>query len=269
MEWTQYILCGRLPGMTPGPRVAASISPLMSHPSVKWTFILLTAALFSTAYGIARAHLRREHLQARLLTAAPDALVKDGALMRYAVEQARPLYAANCARCHGVDMRGNTALGAPDLTDRVWLYGEGSVFDIERTLLYGIRSGRSKSHNVTDMPAFGSSGTLSASEVRSVVQYVLQLSGRPHRSDASEGRSLYDGKANCADCHGDAARGNSDYGAPDLTANVWNSGADPAALYTAIYFGQHHVMPGWIDTLSLEQIRALALYVYSSSHQTP
>lgn len=32
-------------------------------------------------------------------------------------------YETVCAACHGIDGRGNPALGAPDLTDAVWLYG--------------------------------------------------------------------------------------------------------------------------------------------------
>jgi len=30
-----------------------------------------------------------------------------------------------CAACHGMDGKGNTALGAPNLTDDVWLHGWG------------------------------------------------------------------------------------------------------------------------------------------------
>jgi len=33
------------------------------------------------------------------------------------------LYAGICAACHGADARGNTQLGAPDLTDNYWMYG--------------------------------------------------------------------------------------------------------------------------------------------------
>src|SRR5690606_18602629 len=35
----------------------------------------------------------------------------------------RRLYLDNCAACHGMEAKGNTALGAPNLTDSVWLYG--------------------------------------------------------------------------------------------------------------------------------------------------
>ena len=33
------------------------------------------------------------------------------------------LFADNCAVCHGTDAKGNRALGAPNLTDGIWLYG--------------------------------------------------------------------------------------------------------------------------------------------------
>jgi len=35
----------------------------------------------------------------------------------------RPLYADNCAACHGPAGEGNKELGAPRLSDKVWLYG--------------------------------------------------------------------------------------------------------------------------------------------------
>jgi cytochrome c oxidase cbb3-type subunit III len=33
------------------------------------------------------------------------------------------VFAENCAACHGEDGKGQTALGAPNLTDSIWLYG--------------------------------------------------------------------------------------------------------------------------------------------------
>ena len=43
-----------------------------------------------------------------------------------------------CAACHGVDGRGNAALGAPNLFDNVWLYG-GDIASVVAT----VRDGRS------------------------------------------------------------------------------------------------------------------------------
>lgn len=46
-------------------------------------------------------------------------------------------YATVCAACHGVDGKGNAALGAPNLTDNDWMYGS-TLEDIK----YGINNGR-------------------------------------------------------------------------------------------------------------------------------
>ncbi|MGF1651394.1 MAG: cytochrome-c oxidase, cbb3-type subunit III [Hyphomicrobiaceae bacterium] len=35
----------------------------------------------------------------------------------------QPVYEENCASCHGDDGKGNHELGAPNLTDAIWLYG--------------------------------------------------------------------------------------------------------------------------------------------------
>ncbi len=57
----------------------------------------------------------------------------------------RAVFAANCVACHGPDGRGNTTLGAPDLTDRTWLYG-GDAQSVYTTIFEG-RQG--------EMPAWG------------------------------------------------------------------------------------------------------------------
>ncbi|KQZ77802.1 cytochrome C oxidase Cbb3 [Rhodanobacter sp. Root561] len=75
----------------------------------------------------------------------------------------QPMF-ATCAACHGADGKGNPALGAPNLTDQVWLHG-GSVADIEKTIGEG-RQGH--------MPAW--SPRLSDDQIRVVAAYVYQLS---------------------------------------------------------------------------------------------
>jgi cytochrome c oxidase cbb3-type subunit 3 len=71
---------------------------------------------------------------------------------------------AVCAACHGADGRGNVALGAPNLTDDVWLHGWGA----ERVAAI-VRSGKT---NV--MPAHGE--RLSAEQVHVLSAYVWGLS---------------------------------------------------------------------------------------------
>jgi len=51
----------------------------------------------------------------------------------------KALFAANCVTCHGDNAKGNVELGAPDLTDRSWIYG-GDVESIYDTV-WGGRQG--------------------------------------------------------------------------------------------------------------------------------
>lgn len=51
---------------------------------------------------------------------------------------------AACAACHGPEAKGNPALGAPNLTDKVWLYGS-SVETISETISKG-RTNRMPAH---------------------------------------------------------------------------------------------------------------------------
>ena len=71
---------------------------------------------------------------------------------------------AVCAACHGADGKGMAAMGAPNLTDKTWLYG-GSVATIMET----IRLGR---NNV--MPAFAD--FLGEAKVHLLAAYVWGLS---------------------------------------------------------------------------------------------
>ena len=41
-----------------------------------------------------------------------------------------------CAACHGTDGKGNPALGAPDLTDNDWLFGDSRA-DVTETVANG------------------------------------------------------------------------------------------------------------------------------------
>jgi cytochrome c oxidase cbb3-type subunit 3 len=50
------------------------------------------------------------------------------------------LYTQNCSACHGAEAKGQHALGAPNLTDDIWLY-DGSAAGIRQTLRMG-RNGK-------------------------------------------------------------------------------------------------------------------------------
>lgn len=69
-----------------------------------------------------------------------------------------------CAACHGADGKGNPLLGAPNLTDRTWLYG-GSL----ATVMDTINRGRTN-----QMPPFGE--LLGEGKVHLLAAYVWGLS---------------------------------------------------------------------------------------------
>jgi cytochrome c oxidase cbb3-type subunit 3 len=60
----------------------------------------------------------------------------------------KPLFAQTCAACHGADGKGNRDIGAPNLTDRVWLYGS-----TEATITETVTKGRGEPSAVPRMPA--------------------------------------------------------------------------------------------------------------------
>jgi cytochrome c oxidase cbb3-type subunit 3 len=76
----------------------------------------------------------------------------------------KPLFAQTCAACHGAEGKGNPQLGAPNLTDKTWLYGAGEAVIIE-----GITRGRNN-----QMPAHKE--LLTASKIHLLTAYVYSLS---------------------------------------------------------------------------------------------
>jgi cytochrome c oxidase cbb3-type subunit 3 len=82
-----------------------------------------------------------------------------------ALQRGAILYAENCAACHGEAGTGNRDVGAPNLTDRIWLYG-GDKSAIVQTIAYS-RTGV--------MPAWG--GRLDPAVVNMLAVYVHALGG--------------------------------------------------------------------------------------------
>jgi cytochrome c oxidase cbb3-type subunit III len=72
--------------------------------------------------------------------------------------------AAGCLGCHGPEGKGNIAMGAPNLTDKVWLYGSS-----EATIIETITNGRQNK-----MPAWKE--FLGDGKVHVLSAYVLSLS---------------------------------------------------------------------------------------------
>ncbi|MBK7005256.1 MAG: cytochrome-c oxidase, cbb3-type subunit III [Burkholderiales bacterium] len=75
----------------------------------------------------------------------------------------KPKFAA-CAACHGMDGKGNQAMGAPNLADDVWLHGYG-----ENAIIAMINSGKTN-----QMPAQGEK--FSSEQIHVLAAYVWGLS---------------------------------------------------------------------------------------------
>ena len=101
--------------------------------------------------------------------------VKDAAAYVYALSgnahdsiraaRGREKFAQVCAACHGADGKGNQALGAPNLTDKTWLYGSGPA--IAETISNG---------RVSMMPAH--KDLLTPAKIQLLTAYVYSLSGK-------------------------------------------------------------------------------------------
>jgi len=80
-------------------------------------------------------------------------------------EAGTEIFLDNCAACHGDNGMGSRDLGAPNLTDAIWLYG-GDLASLEQTVRYA-RFGV--------MPPWGE--RLTEAEIKAVTAYVHQLGG--------------------------------------------------------------------------------------------
>ncbi|MBX6419757.1 MAG: cytochrome-c oxidase, cbb3-type subunit III [Nevskia sp.] len=76
-------------------------------------------------------------------------------------------FALTCAPCHGADGKGNKILGAPNLTDDIWLFRGGRA-GVEETIMKGRQSA---------MPAW--QNVLTPDEIRVVAAYVYSLAPHP------------------------------------------------------------------------------------------
>ena len=179
-------------------------------------------------------------------------------LLRFAMASGGAAFQTNCAPCHGRGAQGAT--GYPNLNDDDWLWG-GTIADIERTILYGIRSDH-KDTRVSQMPRFGVDKILKPDEIDSASAYVQSLSKRA--SDpvvAKKGEAIF--AEQCAGCHGADGRGNPEFGAPNLTDAISLYGNSNAAIHQSIETGRGGMMPAWVDRLDKTTIKSLAIYVHS------
>ena len=83
----------------------------------------------------------------------------------YDAAKGAKIFADNCVACHGDGGKGNQELGAPNLTDKIWLYGSD-----EASLVETISSGRAGV-----MPAW--EGRLDPATLKAMAVYVHSLGG--------------------------------------------------------------------------------------------
>jgi cytochrome c oxidase cbb3-type subunit 3 len=83
----------------------------------------------------------------------------------YDAAKGEKIFAENCVACHGDGGKGNLELGAPNLTDKIWLYGSD-----EATLIETISNGRAGV-----MPAW--EGRLDPATIKAMAVYVHSLGG--------------------------------------------------------------------------------------------
>jgi len=81
------------------------------------------------------------------------------------LDAGKKLFADNCASCHGDAGKGNQELGAPNLSDKIWLYGSD-----EDTIIETITNGRGGV-----MPTW--EGLLDAATINALTVYVHTLGG--------------------------------------------------------------------------------------------
>ena len=215
--------------------------------------------------------------RARLMRADPDTVMQSPELARFAIAYAQPAYDQHCASCHGDHLQGDRRNGVPDLTHPAWLYGEGRVGQIERTILYGIRSGNSRGWNLADMPAFAQAEpykrykipALEPGEIRDVIEFLLVTGGKAgDRAAAARGAQIFAAKGECFDCHSADAQGDAAIGAPNLIDDVWLYGTGSREdIYDSIARGRAGICPAWAQELSPVTVRALAVLVYAVSHK--
>jgi cytochrome c oxidase cbb3-type subunit 3 len=81
------------------------------------------------------------------------------------LEEGKAIFEQNCVACHGEQAKGNQEMGAPDLTDAIWLYG-GS----RQQVVASVTNGRKGV-----MPAW--EGRLDPVTIKSLTVYVHSLGG--------------------------------------------------------------------------------------------
>lgn len=250
--------------------MANSFSILKKPFAIAFLVLLAAACLFSAAAFF----WSRHELSMALFQTDPENLENLPDVSASAIRSGQAVFRKNCAACHGANAHGDPAIGAPNLTDRDFLYGDGHVTEIEQTIRYGIRSGNSRGWDLASMPAYATPHpyskyeipSLSPADVDDLTAYIRRISHQDAELAAAErGRTKYRDKG-CWDCHTMDAGGDSAIGAPNLTDSIWLHGDGSAkSIKNSISYGRGGQMPVFNTQLTPLETRTVALYVASLS----
>jgi cytochrome c oxidase cbb3-type subunit III len=238
---------------------------------VRISFLLAAVCL------VAAVLMQTSQRESRLLRSDPNLTPGDAALMEFARARGGALFTAYCSACHGTFGQGDKDRGIPDLSDGDWLYGAGSVSDIEQIIKFGIRSYHPKAWNVAIMPAYaterpssrdGKIPSLSPGDIRDLVEFLKREQRLAADGPAAaRGADLFRGAGGCYDCHAMDGKGDAAIGAPNLTDAITLYGdGSREALSMSIANGRHGICPAWVKRIKPAGIRELALFVYALSH---
>ncbi|NJM49711.1 MAG: cytochrome-c oxidase, cbb3-type subunit III [Sphingomonadales bacterium] len=200
------------------------------------------------------ADVKRAPLINSLAAIPVEQLLADQKLYQGAVAGGAAAFKVHCVQCHGSGAMGSA--GYPNLNDDDWLWG-GDMASIHYTLTHGIRNPDHPETRVSAMPAFD--GILSPVEISQVVAHVQSFSGKAKPN--AKGKELF--ATNCASCHGMEGKGLREFGAPNLSDNIWLYGGDTASITQTVLNSRQGVMPRWNDKLDPATIKMLAAYVHS------
>lgn len=198
----------------------------------------------------------RADWSSRIASASLQEINDDPELLPIATAGGKVIFANNCAPCHGTGGTGRPG-GFPALVDDEWIWG-GTAEDIYTTIHHGVRNDDPDSR-VSQMPAFGADGLLTAQQINAVADHVLALSGQG--PDNAEGAAVF--AENCVACHRELGKGEPTVGGPDLTDQIWLYGGSKAAIVSQITKPRLGVMPSWNQRLSDVEIKQVATYVHS------
>ncbi|MCO6384550.1 cytochrome-c oxidase, cbb3-type subunit III [Oceanicola sp. 502str15] len=199
-------------------------------------------------------------IRARLVATDLDQIAADPELARFAENAGGAVFRTWCAQCHGSGAAG--AKGYPNLLDDDWLWG-GDMEAIHFSITHGIRNEDDPEGEArySEMPRFGADELLEPAQIDEVVNFVMSLSGAPRDAAKVEAGGLVFAD-NCAACHGEAAEGDREQGAPNLADAIWLYGGDYETLMESVSEARYGVMPNWNTRLSEAEIRAVTAYVH-------